>query len=116
MLFFFLGWLGMVLYFTQRWIFGPLIPSLMEEFGVDRTTLGVVGAGSLWGYMFTPIIAGILSDRFGRRNVVLFGIFGFSTLTVISGLTNSTGQLFLFRLLTGATEAFFFIPMIAFTM
>jgi MFS family permease len=116
MLFFFLGWLGMVLYFTQRWIFGPLIPSLMEEFGVDRTTLGVVGAGSLWGYMFTPIIAGILSDRFGRRNVVLFGIFGFSALTVISGLTNSSGQLFLFRLLTGATEAFFFIPMIAFTM
>lgn len=45
MLFFFLGWLGMVLYFTQRWIFGPLIPSLMEAFGADRTTLGVVGAG-----------------------------------------------------------------------
>lgn len=115
-LFFFLGWLGMVLYFTQRWIFGPLIPSLMEEFGVDRTTLGIVGAGSLWGYMFTPIIAGILSDRFGRKYAVLFGIFGFSVLTVVSGAANSTGQLFLFRLATGVTEAFFFIPLIAFTM
>lgn len=67
----------MVLYFTQRWIFGPLIPSFMEAFGADRTALGVVGAGSLWGYMFTPIIAGMLSDRFGRKYTVLFGIFGF---------------------------------------
>ncbi|HOW55036.1 MAG TPA: MFS transporter [Syntrophorhabdaceae bacterium] len=106
----------MVLYFTQRWIFGPLIPSLMEAFGADRTALGIVGAGSLWGYMFTPIIAGMLSDRFGRRYTVLFGIFGFSLLTVVSGMANSTGQLFLFRLVTGMTEAFFFIPLIAFTM
>jgi hypothetical protein len=45
----------MLLYFTQRWIFGPLIPPLMEEFHTDKTTLGVIGAASLWGYMFTPI-------------------------------------------------------------
>lgn len=106
----------MVLYFTQRWIFGPLIPSLMESFGSDKTTLGFVGAGSLWGYMFTPIIAGIISDRFGRRYVVLFGMFGLSVLTVISGLAHTTGQLFLFRFVTGLIEGFFFIPMIAFTL
>lgn len=106
----------MVLYFTQRWIFGPLIPSLMETFGSDKTTLGLVGAGSLWGYMFTPIVAGIISDRFGRRYVVLFGMFGLSALTVISGLANTTGQLFLFRFATGLVEGFFFIPMIAFTL
>lgn len=106
----------MVLYFTQRWILGPLIPSLMETFGTDRTTLGIVGAGSLWGYTFTPIIAGIISDRFGRRYVILFGMFGLSALTVISGLAHSTGQLFLFRFITGLIEGFFFIPLIAFTM
>lgn len=106
----------MVLYFTQRWIFGPLIPSLMGTFGTDKTTLGIVGAGSLWGYMLTPIIAGLISDRFGRRYVVLFGMFGLSAMTVVSGLANSTGQLFLFRFVTGLIEGFFFIPMIAFTM
>lgn len=115
-LFFFLGWMGMVIYFMQRWIYGPLIPSLMAEFGVDKTTLGTIGAASLWGYMLTPIAAGILSDRFGRKHAVLFGIFGFSALTALCGAITSTGQLFVGRLFTGMVEAFYFIPLLAFTM
>jgi MFS family permease len=59
----------------------------MEEFGVSRTALGVVGSSSLWGYMFTTILAGILSDRFRRKYAVSFGIFGFSFLTALCGLT-----------------------------
>jgi MFS family permease len=115
-IFFFLGWVGMVFYFTQRWIYGPLIPSLMEEFSVSRTALGVVGSSSLWGYMFTTILAGLLSDRFGRKYAVLFGIFGFSLLTAICGLANSTHQIFAIRFVTGVVEAFYFIPLIAFTL
>jgi MFS family permease len=115
-LFFFVGWVGMIFYFMQRWIYGPLIPSLMHDFGVDRTALGVVGAASLWGYMFTPIAAGLLSDRFGRKYAVLFGIFGFSVLTVVCGTTTSITQLFAGRFFTGMVEAFYFIPLIAFIM
>jgi sugar phosphate permease len=63
--FFILGWFGMLFYFAQRWLFGPLIPSLMQAFGTDRTALGVVGSASLWGYMFMPVLAGSISDRFG---------------------------------------------------
>jgi MFS family permease len=116
LVFFFLGWMGMVFYFMQRWIYGPLIPSLMTYFNVDKTALGVIGAASMWGYMFTPIAAGLLSDRFGRKHAVLFGIFGFSAMTAICGLTNSTSQLFAGRFVTGMVEAFYFIPLIAFTM
>jgi sugar phosphate permease len=47
-IFFFLGWAGMAFYFTRRWIYRPLIPSLMKKFGVSKTTLGVVGSSSLW--------------------------------------------------------------------
>ena len=115
-LFFFTGWLGMVLFFTQRWIFGPVIPPLMREFGVDKTALGVIGSASLWGYMFTPIIAGMISDRYGRKLSSLGGIFGFSTLTLLCGLANRTNQLFIGRFFTGIGEAFFFVPMLAFTL
>lgn len=114
--FFFLGWLGMLLYFTQRWIFGPLIPPLMEEFQTDKTTMGVIGAASLWGYMFTPILAGILSDRFGRKYAILSGIFGFSVFTAICGLVTGPELLFAGRFFTGLLEPFYFIPMLAFTL
>jgi MFS family permease len=115
-LFFFVAWIGGLLYFAQRWIFGPLIPSLMEEFHSDRTSLGVIGAASLWGYMLTPIIAGLISDRFGRKYTILFGIFGFSTLTVICGLVTSPGQLLVGRFFTGMIEPFYFIVLLAFTL
>ena len=106
----------MLLYFTQRWIFGPLIPPLMEVFHTDGTSLGIIGAASLWGYMLTPIAAGVLSDRFGRKHTIIFGIFGFSLLTVVCGLSNGPGFLFFGRFLTGMVEAFYFIPMLAFTL
>jgi MFS family permease len=88
----------------------------MEEFHTDRTGLGVIGAASLWGYMFTPIIAGLISDRFGRKYTILFGIFGFSTLTVICGLATSPGYLFAGRFFTGMVEPFYFIILLAFTL
>jgi fucose permease len=56
----------MILYFTQRWIFGPLIPPLMHDFSLNRAALGLIGSASLRGYMITPVAAGLLSDRFGR--------------------------------------------------
>jgi MFS family permease len=106
----------MILYFTQRWILGPIIPALMTEFAADRTTLGVVGSASLWGYMFTPIIAGLISDRYGRKYAVLVGIFGFSSLTMVCGLVTGSSQLMVARFFTGMIEAFYFIPLLAFTL
>jgi MFS family permease len=116
MAFFVMGWFGMLFYFTQRWIFGPLIPSLMQAFRADRTTLGLIGSASMWGYMFIPIAAGMISDRFGRKHAILLGISGFSGLTVVSGLVSSAGQLFWARFFTGTMEAFYFVPLTAFTL
>lgn len=115
-IFFFLGWVGMVLYFTQRWLLGPLIPELMTVFNANQTSLGAIGSASMWGYMFTPLLAGWLSDRFGRKYVVLAGILGFSSLTLLCGFTISAGQLFWARFFTGAAEACFFIPLLAYTL
>jgi MFS family permease len=116
LIFFVLGWLGMVLYFTQRWIFGPIIPTLIKDFQITKTAVGTIGSASIMGYMLSPILAGWLSDRFGRKKAILFGLIGLSGLTVFCGLAQSANQLFAVRFLTGVTEAFFFIPMLAFTL
>ncbi|HMK64244.1 MAG TPA: MFS transporter [Thermodesulfobacteriota bacterium] len=116
LIFFVLGWLGMVLYFAQRWIFGPIIPALMKEFQITKTAVGTIGSASIMGYMLSPILAGWLSDRFGRKKAILFGLSGLSSLTIFCGLAQSSNQLFVARFFTGVTEPFFFIPMLAFTL
>jgi MFS family permease len=106
----------MFLYFTQRWLLGPLIPSLIQDFSISKTLVGIIGSASLWGYMITPVISGLLSDRFGRKYPLLFGILGFSAFTVVSGLARSPDQLIAARFLTGVGEAFFSISIMAFTL
>jgi len=114
--FFIIAWFGMLVYFAQRWIFGPLIPTLMEAFSANSTTLGVIGSASMWGYMFMPIVAGSISDRFGRKHAILLGVFGFSGLTVLSGCVHTATHLFWTRFFTGTLEAFYFVPITAFTL
>ncbi len=106
--FFFLGWLGMVLYFTQRWIFGPVIPALIKEVQINKTVVGTIGSASILGYMLTSILAGWLSDRFGRKQAILLaleaknptsqGLFillaGFIGSGVMGALWTSTGLIF----------------------
>jgi len=106
----------MVFYFTQRWIYGPVIPALMTDFHMNKETAGWIGSASLFGYMLTPVIAGVLSDKYGRKYTALSGILGFSALTLLAGFAPNPSVLFGIRFLTGIAEAFFFIPMIAFTL
>ena len=54
--------------------------------------------------VFTPI-SGWLSNRFGRRNVMLFCALGFSFSSVLCGLANSLEALVFYRVLQGAFGA-----------
>ncbi|MDP6023883.1 MAG: MDR family MFS transporter [Alphaproteobacteria bacterium] len=52
----------------------------------------------------TPI-SGWLSNRFGRRRIMLIGTFGFTTTSVLCGLADSLEVLVLYRILQGAFGA-----------
>ncbi|MGI3186886.1 multidrug effflux MFS transporter [Nioella aestuarii] len=80
----------------------PSLPAIADEFGVSYATANLALAGYLGLTAFIQIIAGPLSDRFGRRPVVLVALAIFA---LASGLcyTATSFPLFLTaRLMQGA--------------
>jgi DHA1 family tetracycline resistance protein-like MFS transporter len=88
----------------------PVLPKLVESF-VDNDTasaakiFGVFGtAWALMQFFFSPILGG-LSDRFGRRPVVLLSNFGLALDYVLMALAPSLAWLFVGRVISGITSA-----------
>ena len=88
----------------------PILPKLVESF-VDNDTaraaeiFGLFGtAWALMQFLFSPILGG-LSDRFGRRPVVLLSNFGLALDYVLMALAPSLTWLFIGRVISGITSA-----------
>ncbi len=88
----------------------PVLPKLVESF-LDNDTASAARwfglFGTVWALMqfvFSPLF-GALSDRFGRRPVVLMSNFGLAFDYVLMALAPSLGWLFLGRVISGITTA-----------
>ncbi len=88
----------------------PILPKLIESF-VDNDTANAARIYGLFGtawalmqFFFSPIL-GALSDRFGRRPVVLLSNFGLSLDYVLMALAPSLSWLFVGRVISGITSA-----------
>lgn len=99
--------LGFGLVGLDRWIIAPLFPAMMKDLALNYQDLGnLVGAlGLAWGIF--AVIAGGLSDRVGRRKVLVPAILGFSILSGLSGIAQGLTSLILIRALMGLTEGSF---------
>jgi DHA1 family tetracycline resistance protein-like MFS transporter len=88
----------------------PILPKLVESFVDDDTAqaariFGLFGtAWALMQLVFSPVL-GALSDRFGRRPVVLLSNFGLAADYVLMALAPSLIWLFIGRLISGVTSA-----------
>src|SRR5215469_4251808 len=88
----------------------PVLPKLIESF-VDNDTasaariFGLFGtAWALMQFVFSPLLGG-LSDRFGRRPVILLSNFGLAADYVLMAWAPSLSWLFVGRLISGVTSA-----------
>jgi DHA1 family tetracycline resistance protein-like MFS transporter len=88
----------------------PILPKLVESF-VDNDTANAARIfglfGTVWAlmqFLFSPI-AGALSDRFGRRPVVLLSNFGLALDYVLMALAPTLSWLFVGRMISGITSA-----------
>ncbi len=84
----------------------PVLPELIQELiGVEESGasfyVGVIGASyALMQFLFAPIL-GALSDRFGRRPILLVSLFGLGIDFLIQGFAPNIWWLFVGRLLAG---------------
>jgi DHA1 family tetracycline resistance protein-like MFS transporter len=88
---------------------GPqLVASFLEgDLGRAAHVFGILfSVYSTMQFFFAPILGG-LSDRFGRRGVILPSLLGAATSYVLSGLAPSLAWLFVGRVIAGATGASF---------
>jgi multidrug resistance protein len=83
----------------------PILPIYGERLGASPTTLGfVVSSFSVAQLIFSPLL-GRLSDRIGRRPVILLSLFGTAVGSVITGGATSVWMLFVGRIVDGASGA-----------
>lgn len=83
----------------------PVLPAYAKDLGESALMLGVLLAThAALQFVFSPVW-GRLSDRIGRRPVMLFSIFGTSISMVILGLADSFEGLLLARILSGTFSA-----------
>ncbi len=96
--------LGFGLVGLDRWIIAPLFPFMMKDLHLSYQDLGnLVGIlGVCWG-VFAAVMGGV-SDKIGRRKVLIPAIFAFSILSGLSGLATGFVSLILIRAVMGLTE------------
>lgn len=87
----------------------PVLPQLVGDLAQDQTAqtwwLGamLVSYGSMQ-FLFAPLL-GAISDRFGRRPVLLLGIFGLGMMFLVPALSSSLPVILLSRVLGGTCSA-----------
>jgi DHA1 family multidrug resistance protein-like MFS transporter len=83
----------------------PIIPFYMESLGAGGTELGLLVASyAVMRLIFAPIW-GSISDRVGRKPILMIGILGYGITMVLFGLATELWMLFAARILSGVLSS-----------
>lgn len=98
-----IAWLFLIILFDgyDIVIYGASVPLLIQEWGISDVTAGAIGSYTVLGTAIGAVIFGILSDKMGRKNVILFTTFIFSLFTMLSGFANGPMMFIIFRIIAG---------------
>jgi MFS transporter, DHA1 family, multidrug resistance protein len=86
----------------------PIIPFILQEV-TGKETVGsemglLMAIFSIGQFIFSPFW-GSLSDRYGRKKILMFGVFGSAISMVTFGLSTNLTMLFLSRALAGVLSS-----------
>jgi len=82
-------WISYAMFYVGRVNMSIAIPGIMDEYGYDKTTMGLILTALFGAYAFGQFVNGQLGDKFGGRIMVSLGLilsavfnllFGFSSI------------------------------------
>jgi MFS family permease len=91
----------------DRFIINPLFPVIQKDLGLNYRDLGLISAVLALTWGLASIFSGRLSDRVGRKTVLVPAIAIFSLLVAITGLATGLVSLLVIRSLMGLAEGAF---------
>lgn len=92
--------------FMDRVLISLLVEPIRTELSLSDTEIGMlIGFGFVLFYSVMGLPFGSLADRSNRRNLIFFGIIGWSLATAGSSMVQGFGCLLLMRALVGIGEA-----------
>jgi DHA1 family multidrug resistance protein-like MFS transporter len=83
----------------------PVFPFLIDKLGASGSALGLlVASAALTEFLFGPIW-GSISDRVGRKPILMIGMFGYALSMFLFGIANQLWMLITFRALSGVLSS-----------
>jgi len=86
-------------------LYAPSLAHLPGYFGTSPEYVKLTMSLNALAYALATLIHGPLSERFGRRPVLLGGIAAFTVFSLLCGMSQTIGQLITARVLQGCTAA-----------
>ncbi len=80
---------------------GVVASSVQAEFGLSKGELGWIFSAATLGMFPGAIVAGRLSDKIGRKNILIFSVALFGVMSLATAFTNNFSSLVIVRFLTG---------------
>ncbi|WP_368541910.1 MFS transporter [Enterobacter soli] len=82
-------------------VMGFIAPALLEDWGISRAELGPILGAAMFGVAIGALVAGPLSDRYGRKQILLGSVAFFAVFSLGAAFAQNPTQLALLRFLTG---------------
>ena len=92
----------------------PVLPTLMNELGISGKVVGYLTAAFALTQLIVSPFAGKAVDRFGRKIMIVLGLFVFGFSEFLFGLGKTIEVLFISRILGGVSAAFIMPAVTAF--
>ena len=92
----------------------PVLPTIMNEMNVSGTVVGYLTAAFAIAQLIVSPFAGKAADKYGRKIMIVLGLFIFGFSELLFGLGKTIEVLFISRVLGGVSAAFIMPAVTAF--